>query len=285
VNLRTISTLHLALGVSFALHAALLTVRLVDPERFNRVFEDTPLEVVLVNARSSEAPERAQAIAQANLAGGGEADQGRATSMLPPSQVTMRGDTDEPDHERALRDMQEQQNLMLSRLKSMLAAMPPADPHQNTPTPQQAQREEKRRQLVKLLAEIERRIQKENTRPRKRYISPATREEVYAVYYDRLRRSIEDKGTENFPRHEGRKLYGELVMIVNVNHDGQLLSTEIVQGSGIPILDRQAQAIVLSASPFGAFNPAMRRKADQIAVVSRFKFTRDETLETRLSAK
>jgi protein TonB len=29
----------------------------------------------------------------------------------------------------------------------------------------------------------------------------------------------------------------------------------------------------------------MRRKADQIWVVSRFKFTRDETLETRLTAK
>jgi protein TonB len=29
----------------------------------------------------------------------------------------------------------------------------------------------------------------------------------------------------------------------------------------------------------------MRRKADQILVVSRFKFTRDETLETRLTSK
>ena len=29
----------------------------------------------------------------------------------------------------------------------------------------------------------------------------------------------------------------------------------------------------------------MRRKADQILVVSRFKFTRDETLETRLTSQ
>jgi protein TonB len=28
----------------------------------------------------------------------------------------------------------------------------------------------------------------------------------------------------------------------------------------------------------------MRRQADQIAVVSRFKFTRDDTLETKLGA-
>jgi hypothetical protein len=46
-----LSTLQIALGVSVIAHAALLTVRFVDPESFNRVFQDTPLEVILVNAR------------------------------------------------------------------------------------------------------------------------------------------------------------------------------------------------------------------------------------------
>jgi protein TonB len=105
------------------------------------------------------------------------------------------------------------------------------------------------------------------------------------VYYDRLRRSIEDKGTENFPQLNGQKLYGELTMIVNVNHDGRVLSTELVQSSGVPALDRRAQAIAQSAGPFGVFSSAMRRQADQIAVVSRFKFTRDDTLETRVGTQ
>ena len=48
-------------------------------------------------------------------------------------------------------------------------------------------------------------------------------------------------------------------------------------------LDRRAQAIARAAGPFGAFSEAMRRKADQIVVVSRFRFTRDETLETKLT--
>ncbi len=68
---RGLSTLQWALLVSLGVHAAALTVRVVNPEAFNRVFEDTPLEVILVNARSDEKPQRAQAIAQANLAGGG----------------------------------------------------------------------------------------------------------------------------------------------------------------------------------------------------------------------
>jgi protein TonB len=72
---------------------------------------------------------------------------------------------------------------------------------------------------------------------------------------------------------------------VTVNHDGRVLATEVVDGSGNSLLDRRAQNIARSAGPFGPFTRAMRRRADQIVVVSRFKFTRDETLETKLTAR
>jgi protein TonB len=284
VNLKSFSTLQIALFASVAVHAALLTVRIVDPEGFNRVFQDTPLEVVLVNARSNERPDKAQAIAQASLAGGGEAASGRATSPLPPSALTSIGEATE-DAQKKVEAMQEQQMLMLAQVKQMLAALPPADPRQAAHTPEAQAREDKRRQLVKLLAEIERRINEENARPKKRYISPATREEVYAVYYDSLRHRIEDRGTRNFPEQAGQKLYGELTMIVTVNHDGRVLDTEVVETSGNLTLDRRAQTIARAAGPFGRFNDAMRRRADQIVVVSRFKFTREETLETKLTSR
>ena len=285
MNLRSFSVLQLALGASIAVHAVLLTVRFVDPQAFNRVFEDTPLEVILVNARTNERPDKARAIAQASMAGGGDADAGRATSPLPPSLRTESGDDAEQQTQKQLQNLQEQQNLMLADVKKSLAALPPPDPKQANATPDEQEREEKRRQLIKLLAEIERRINLENARPKKRYISPATREEVYAVYYDHLRRAIEDKGTENFPEAGGKKLYGNLTMGVTINQDGRILKTEIIDSSGIPTLDRRADAIVRSAGPFGRFNEEMRRKADQIWVVSRFKFTRDEILETKLTTK
>ncbi len=273
------STLSLTLGVSIAIHAALLTVRFVAPEQFNRVFQDTPLEVILVNAHTQERPEKAQAIAQAALAGGGDAAQGRATSPLPYSALTAIGD-DFEERQKKLDALQEQQAVMLTQLRKQLASMPQFDPREQSAQQDKEQQEQKRKQLIKLLAEIEKRINEENARPKKRYISPATREEVYAVYYDGLRRKVEDKGTENFPEHNGKKLYGELVMILTVNHDGQVLNTEIVQGSGNRQLDTRAQAIARAAGPFGHFGPAMRAKADQIDVVSRFKFTRDQTLQT-----
>ena len=278
------STLQIALGASIAVHAVLLTVRFVDPERFNRVFQDTPLEVILVNAKSSEKPDFARAIAQASLAGGGQLEKGRATSPLPPSALMELGDATE-DEQRKVESLQEQQTQLLAQIKKALASMPPPDPKLPANDAGQAQREEKRKQLIKILAEIEKRINEENARPKKRYISPATREEVYAVYYDELRRKIEDKGTVNFPELAGKKLYGALTMIMTVNFDGRILDTEVVETSGNLTLDRRAQSIVRGTGPFDRFSQAMRRKADQIVVVSRFKFTREDTLETKLTER
>jgi protein TonB len=278
------STLQIALGASIAFHAVLLTVRFVDPERFNRVFQDTPLEVILVNAKSSEKPDFAKAIAQASLAGGGELEKGRSTSPLPPSTLIELGDAAK-DAQRKLESLQKQQTQLLAHLKKQLASLPPPDLTQPANNPELAERDERRKQLIKLLAEIEKRINEESEWPRKRYISPATREEVYAVYYDDLRRKVEDKGTVNFPEQAGKKLYGVLTMIVTVNFDGRILDTEVVETSGNLTLDRRAQSIVRGTGPFGRFSDAMHRQADQIVMVSRFKFTRDDALETKLTSQ
>ena len=276
--------MQVALAVSIAAHGALLLVRFVDPEGFNRVFQDTPLEVILVNSRSGEAPEKAQAIAQANLAGGGEAQAGRATSPLPPSALTEFGDANE-DTKKQIEQLQETQQQMLTQVRRELALLPPTDPLREQGTPEEREQENRRRQLIELLAEIEKRINEENARPKKRYISPATREEVYALYYDQLRRKIEDRGTRNFPENQGKKLYGELTMNVTVDAEGRVVETEVVRGSGSKVLDRRAVAIVVAAAPYGRFNAAMRRNADQLVITSRFRFTREESLETTLSTQ
>jgi protein TonB len=279
---RGLSTLHWALLVSLGVHAALLTVRVVNPEGFNRIFEDTPLEVILVNARSAEKPAQAQAIAQASLAGGGEADKGRATSPLPPTAQMELGDAP-ADARRRIDRLQDEQQQLLAQIRREVAALPPPDPSREAGDPQRAEQEERRRQLLRLLAEIEKRINDENARPKKRYISPATREEVYAIYYDKLRRKIEARGTRDFPEYRGRKLYGELTMNVTIDNRGHVVDAEIVRPSSEKLLDQRALAIVRAASPFGPFNAAMRKQADQIVITSRFRFTRDDGLETTLS--
>ncbi len=283
MNLRDFSVLQIALGVSLLAHGMLLAVRFAAPETFNRVFTETPLEVILVNASTNEKPDKAQAIAQKSLAGGGDLERGRATSPLPPSAFTAVGDASE-DAQRQVEAMQAQQQLLLAQVRRQLATMPVPDPRNPGDPTDNAALEEKRRQLVELLAEIEKRVNEENARPKKRYVSPATREAAYAIYVDTLRRRIEARGTENFPEAAGKKLYGALTMLVTINHDGNVIGAEIVESSGNALLDRRAQAIVRSVGNFGRFSDEMRRQTDQIVLPSRFRFTRDETLEARPTA-
>lgn len=281
---RDLSTLQWALVASAAVHVALLTVRFVDPEAINRAFKDTPLDVILVNARSTEAPTQAQAIAQANLAGGGEAAKGRATSPLPVAPTLQVGDSPD-DARKRIDQLQQEQQQLLAQIRREIALLPPPDPKRDNGTPRERDQDERRRQLLRLLAEIEKRVNDENARPKKRYISPATREEVYALYYDALRRRIEERGTRNFPELNGRKLYGELTMNVTVDAAGRVVDAEIVRTSKSRVLDQQAVAIVRAAAPFGPFTASMRGQADQIVVTSRFRFTREDGLETTLSTR
>ena len=274
----------MALLASVAVHAVVLTTRFVQTADFERMFQDMPLDVILVNSQSDEAPEKAQALAQANLAGGGDAadPNKRATSPLPPAALTQMGDVINEEQQRQIDEMQHQQSLLLDQVRSQLATMSAPDPSQPAKEAEEQLREEKRQQLFKLLAEIERRVAEENARPKKRFISPATREVVYALYYDELRRKIESQGTNNFPEVGGKKLYGSLTMMMTVNNDGRVIAVDVAESSGNPTLDRRAMAIARSAGPFNGFEPAMRKRADQIVVVSRFTFTRDQTLQTEL---
>jgi protein TonB len=278
------STLQWALAVSVGAHAALLTVQVADPQALRRAFTDTPLEVILVNARGQEPPAQAQAIAQANLAGGGQAAAGRATSPLPMSATTESGDAAETSS-RQVQQLQQEQQMLLAQVRRELAMLPvPTGATREGQSPQEREQEERRRQLVRLLAEIEKRIEQENARPRKRYVSPATREAVYAVYYDALRRRIEERGTRDFPEAQGRKLYGELTMNITVDAQGRVVAAEVVRPSESRVLDQRAVAIVHGAGPYGPFNAQMRQQADQIVVTSRFRFTRNDSLETTVSA-
>ena len=70
-----------SVAVSILLHAILLTIHFRFPEAMRWKSASQPLEVVLVNSKTRDKPERAKALAQANLDGGGNTDaKRRATS-------------------------------------------------------------------------------------------------------------------------------------------------------------------------------------------------------------
>lgn len=273
-----------ALGLSVAVHLGLLTWRFAAPQNFNRVFQDTPLEVILVNARSAQRPQEARALAQVQLAGGGEVSQVHMASAHWKPAVNNTPGQDIQAMQRQIEALKMHQMRLLTQLKQELSNLTRENAGDKNDGPDRQAREQRQQQLTQQLAQIEQRVDQTQGGPRKRYISPATQEAVYALYYDQLRRAIEYQGTLNFPEAAGEKIYGQLTMVITVDRHGRLVHTEVAKSSGKPLLDERAMAIVRSAAPFGAFNRKMLAQADQIVVVTRFDFSKDNTLETRMLA-
>ncbi|MBY0574594.1 MAG: TonB family protein, partial [Undibacterium sp.] len=128
----------------------------------------------------------------------------------------------------------------------------------------------------------------QNKRPRKTFLSPSTQAVGHAIYYKALQKKVEDVGTINFPQLHGKKLYGEVIVYIPIFQDGTIYEKnggpKVERSSGIAALDAAALRIVRKAAPFGNFPRNMRSKdKDDIwIVVTRFKFTRDQQLETEM---
>jgi protein TonB len=278
----------IAIGISVTAHSALLAVRFVAPDAFKLEPADPGLEVILVNAKHAKKPIKADALAQANLDGGGKADAGRAKSPLPDLRRTQNGESVKASQRRIAELEQMQQNLLTRARKSDFNAAPVTDKDKPDPTRTGADLLESSKAIARTAAEITERIEDENKRPRMTLITPSTQQVGYALYYKAMQKRVEEIGTLNFPQKNGRKLYGELVIEIPIFQDGTIYQkqggAQVRKSSGNAELDKAALAIVRRAAPFGRFPPNMLSsdKDDLWVIITRFKFTREEKLETDL---
>ncbi|RXZ36417.1 energy transducer TonB [Oxalobacteraceae bacterium CAVE-383] len=283
--------LSIAVGASLALHGILLAVHFAAPDAFRLKSTDPGLEVILVNAKHQQAPAKAEALAQANLDGGGNADAGRAKSPLPDARKVRNGES-ERVAARKIAELEQQQQQIMAQMKRMTPIAAPlmvekAKPQEPPPVAGK-DRIDSATAVARMEAEIAKNIEDYNKRPRKTQITPSTREVGYALYYKTLQERVEKLGTLNFPQQNGKKLYGELVLSIPIFQDGSIYGKEggvhVERTSGNPVLDRAAVDIVRRSAPFGRFPENMRSsgKDDVWEVITRFKFTRDEGLQAEL---
>lgn len=279
----------IAVVLSLLAHGALLAVRFVAPKAFRIEPTDPGLEVILVNAKHARAPLKAEALAQANLDGGGHADEGRAKSPLPDMRKNEAGDSVKAI-KRRIAEMEQRQQDLLTQVtrKNPFSAAPITEQSKPDPLSSGADLLETSKAIARATAEISQTIDDQNKRPKKTFISPSTREVGYAMYYKDLQKRIEEIGTLNFPQQDGRKLYGELVIYIPVFQDGSIYQKDggarVEKSSGNPVLDRKALDIVRRSAPFGRFprNMLSNDKDDLWVIITRFKFTREEKMETNL---
>jgi len=270
----------MALTVSIGLHITILAIRFVDPELLRVRSTDPPLDIILVNAKSETRPGKPEALAQANLDGGGTSERGRRTSPLPNSFEARDGDAPQ-EARKSVQQLEEEQKRLLAALKESLQ-LRPSPRREAAPDARQpgSVDEETKQLLARSQAEISKQISDYQKRPRKHHYMPSTSEFRYARYFEDWRARVEKIGNENYPPEARGRYYGSLRMTVAIRKDGSVADTILEKSSGSPVLDRAARRIVMQAAPYAPFPPDIAKDTDILEITRTWIFTNDQ-LATR----
>jgi len=273
-----VASMQVAIIASIAFHTvAIVGLGFRLPSVLRDAAPHNVLEVVLVNARHAARPQKADALAQANLEGGGNTDKKmRAATPFPAAEPRQPSPELKAAEERVKQLEAESRELML-QLKSRAAVSPVQ--------PQQEARDivERNLEIERLEAQIRREHQAYQERPRKKFIGARTEEYRYAVYIDRWRQKIERIGTLNYPAEARAKgIYASLQLTVGIKQTGEIESIELNRSSGYKFLDRAAERIVRLASPFEPFPKDIKSDWDILYITRTYTFTRaDEVVTTQ----
>ena len=274
-----------AIGLSLALHAALLSVHFKFPDALRGAPSPATLEVVLVNAKTKERPARADVLAQANLNRGGTVDESRrAKTPLPVTEPRKPG-KDLADAQRRQRSLEAKQEELLAQMRESQARVSPAAPRQpgtEEPAAQPTGRDLADLALaaMRLQAQIDRQIEEYQKRPRKKFIGANSAEYRFAQYEEDWRVKIERVGTLNYPPEARGRVYGNLRLTVTIRPDGSVQAIELDRSSGLKVLDAAAFKIVRMATPFAAFPPDIRRDTDLLVITRTWFFGQGDKIWT-----
>lgn len=272
----------LALLASAAVHGMVLSTQFVQINP--RLLEDTslPMEVVLVNAKSAESPLEPDALAQVNLAGGGNTDEDRRLkSPLPASSKSQSG-AEEAAFQARVAELEQQAKALLTQVRPRgqlqnQPLSPPPTPAQ--PTLDSSQLNQQAREMANLQARISQQWDDYQKRPKRAFVGANVREYAFARYVEDWVTKVERVGNVNYPeaaRQQG--LYGSLKLTVSIFANGRIEAIEVDRSSGSKILDAAAVRIVELAAPYAPFPDDMRKKADILSITRTWTFTRSDQL-------
>jgi protein TonB len=272
-----------ALMASVTIHLIILSTQLVKVNP--HLFEDAnqPIEVVLVNAKTKEAPLKPDALAQANLAGGGNTDENRrAKSPLPATGEDQLGG-EEAALQNRVKQLEAQAKQLMTQIKSPSSVQTDQQtaPSQDTSstTPSAAELINQGAQLAKMQARISQEWEEYQKRPRRAFVGANTKEYVFARYVEDWAAKIERIGNQNYPEAARRQgIYGSLRLTVSLYSDGRVEKIDINQSSGSKILDSAAIQIVRMGAPYAPFPKEMRDKVDILGITRTWIFTRSDRL-------
>ncbi len=246
------------------------------------------LDVILVQSANSEKPDKADFIAQANNAGGGESDRAhrpaqRVSGQLPKLQdgvapVQLEDGAPRPTPESPAEHLTQSRSDF--RIDSRRQAMEAPD----TPSRNELETEQRRMEMARLAQEVQKEAEQYAKRPKRKYISANTQEYEFAAYMRAWVARVERVGNLNYPDEARRKqLHGQLVLTVGLDRSGKIKSVDVIQPSGHKVLDDAATRITRLAEPFPPL-PETKEKVDELYITRTWQFLPGEsgdTLQTR----
>ena len=277
--------LTVCVGASIVLHAVIMTLHFKFPDTLRWKPSQQPLDVILVNAKTTEKPVRAEALAQANLDGGGNVEEPRrAKAPLPVTEPRTNG-RDVADARRRVQQLEEQQRQLLAKAQQATTSVPPQS---TAPTPSgDPGAQVSGRDLadlsvaaLRLQAQIDKRVEEYQKRPRKRFIGARATEYRFALYEEGWRAKIERVGTLNYPAEARGKIYGSLRITVTLRPDGMIDRVEVDRSSGLKILDEAAFRILQLAAPFAAFPAEISKDTDLLVITRTWFFAQGDKIWT-----
>lgn len=302
----------LTLIVSALLHAVVIVAIRFEPPDLKYFKDRIPaLEIVLVNAKTESRPQKADALAQANLDRGGNTDEDRrAKSALPapknkPAETTIKpaeelkqaqkkaeADAEAERQQQRVAELEKQAQALMTQAKSRQVAESQQTRQADTPQPENGQNREAVSKTIdradlataiadmaRLEAQISKQQEEYQKRPKRKFLGARTQEYRFATYVEAWRQKVERVGNLNYPEAaKEQKIYGQLRMTVSIKADGSIEKVEINQSSGHSVLDNAARRIVELAAPYSPFPEDIRRDTDILSITRTWTFTRQDSL-------
>jgi len=271
--------LTIGFAVSITLHVLVMLIHFTMPEM---AAARTPtLDVILVNARHNTVPEKPQALAQANLEGGGNNSEKVRAAALLSSQVNTREGEDLADLVRIeqLAMVKPQREQALTQQNSSVVINEETS-NKDKPSAQQpvtgSDAMDATAMMIKLDAEINEKTRNYSQRPRRTQVGASTQEYRFAQYIESWRAKTERIGKLRYPPAARGKLYDSLLMTVSIKKDGSIEKVVIDRPSKYPVLNEAAERIVRLGEPYDPFPPKIARDTDILEITRTWMFTNDK---------
>ncbi len=310
--LAKLTAISVAIWISILIHAVILSIKF-EPELRKLADKLPSLDVVLVNAKTKTAPEKAELLAQANLDRGGNTEKNKKLKTALPApkekttEVKLKPNSEaqsaaksaklraqEAREQKRVDELEKQAQELLTQINGKRKIE--SNPTQNAATAEPETGEQKAKakaldradliaaslEMDRLQAQIDKQQEEYQKRPKRKFIGARTKEYRFALYVESWRQKVERIGNMNYPEAaKAQKLYGQLRMTVSIKADGSLEKVVIDQPSNHKVLDDAAKRIVELAAPYAVFPDDIKKDTDILDITRTWTFTQEDALETK----